>query len=404
MGWAAVRHGMAAHWAQSGQLNQWERAAAWEPDNPEYWYRLGRFYQVDFEHADLPRAISNYGRATAIAPGSAEYWLDLAEAEETAQQIAEAEQAFRRAEQVYPLSADVAWRFGNFLLRQNRQDEAFQKIHEALSVKPSLTALAISRCWQGSRDIERILKLALPAAPEAYWGAIDFLIDAREPDAAMVVWERLMSSNPAFPMQRAFRLQDMLIETDHPVDARTVWQQSFSAAGLPREEEKDGSLVWNGGFEQELLNGGMGWRFRQVSGVELSFDGHVAHWGRSLRAAFDGTSNVDFQQPWQYVVVEPNTHYRLSAYFRTEGVTTSSGIHLEVEETHFFGAIQSTPDLVGTQPWAPSVAEFTTGPSTRLVRIALRRRPSQKLDNKITGTIWMDDVSLAPVTESVASR
>jgi hypothetical protein len=404
MAWAAVRHGVAAYWAQSGQPERWAQAAAWEPDNPEHWYRLGRFYQVDFEHADLSRAISNYQRATAIAPDTAEYWLDLAEAKETALQMAEAEQAFRKAQQMYPLSADVAWRFGNFLLRQSRRDEAFREIHEALSVRPGLTALAISRCWQGSQDIEQILKLALPPEPDTYWGAIDFLVDAHEPDAAMVVWKRLMEANPSFPVQRTFKLQDMLIETGHPDAAKTVWQQAFSAAGVSRGEQRDGSLVWNGGFEQELLNGGMGWRFRPVAGAELNFDPHVAHWGRAIRVVFDGTSNVDFQQPWQYVVVEPNTRYRLSAYFRTEDLSTSSGIRLEAEETHFGDPLQGTPGLTGTHPWAPGVVEFTTGADTRLIRVVLRRRPSQKLDNKISGTIWMDDVSLVPVAESAALR
>ena len=405
MGWAAVRHGLAAHWARSGQLDQWLHAAAWEPDNAEHWYRLGRYYQIDFENADLPGAISNYQRATSIAPGSAKYWLDLAEARETARQPAEAEQAFRRAQQAYPLSAEVSWRFGNFLLRQNRQDEAFRKIHDALSVQPSLTALAISRCWQSTQDIERILNLALPAGPETYWGAIDFLVEAREPGAAMVVWKRLMAGNPSFPLQRTFRLQDMLVETAHAGDARSVWQQSLAAAVNQQDPQPGGSLLWNGGFEQELLNGGLAWRFRRVAGAELSFDGRVAHsQNRSLRVVFDGTRNVDFQQPWQYVVVEPNTRYRLSAYFRTESLTTSSDIRLEIQETHFGGALQATARLAGTQYWAPSEAEFTTDADTQLVRVVLRRRPSQKLDNKISGTIWMDDVLLAPVVESSALR
>jgi len=405
MSWAAVRHGMAAHWARSGQLDQWLQAAAWEPDNPEHWYRLGRYYQIDFESADATQAISNYQRATSIAPGSAKYWLDLAEARETALQHAEAEQAFRRAQQAYPLSAEVSWRFGNFLLRQNRQDEAFRKIHDALSVQPSLTALAISRCWQSAPDIERILKLALPTGQETYWGAIDFLVEAREPGAAMVVWKRLMAGNPSFPLQKTFRLQDMLVETGYADDARSVWQQAFSAGMNQPGPQLGGSLLWNGNFEQELLNGGLAWRFRPVAGAALSFDGRVAHsQSRSLRVVFDGTHNVDFQQPWQYVVVEPNTRYRLSAYFRTENLTTSSDVRLEIQETHFGDVLQAIPRLAGTQYWAPREAEFTTAADTRLVRVVLRRRPSQKLDNKISGTIWMDDVSLVPVVESSALR
>ena len=405
MVWTAVRHGMAAHWAQSSQFEQWQRAADWEPDNPEHWYRLGRYYQVDFEHADMRRAISNFGRATTMSPGSAEYWLDLAEAQETALQRREAENSFRRAQQAYPLSADVAWRFGNFLLRQNRQDEAYQQIHKALSVQPSLTALAISRCWQSTQDIEKILELALPAEPDAYWGAIDFLVEAREPDAAMAVWKRLVAGNHAFALQRPFRLEEMLIEAGRAEDVQTVWEQSLSAAGVPNGPQKDGSILWNGGFERDLLNGGLGWRFRATSGAELSFDRRVAHSdARSLRAVFDGTANVDFQQPWQYVVLQPNTRYRLTAYFQTENLTTSSDIRLELDETHFGAAVETTANLSGTQPWAARETEFTSGPETKLFRLVLRRQPSPKLDNKISGRLWMDDVSLIPLVETSVPR
>jgi tetratricopeptide (TPR) repeat protein len=403
MSWMAVRHGIAAHLLQSDQTDRWQRAATIEPDNPENSYRLGRYYQIDFEHADMSRAIANYARAATIAPGTAEYWLDLAEVQETAQHVEEAEKDFRRAQQAYPLSANVAWRFGNFLLRQNRQEQAYQEIHRALSVQPSLTALAISRCWQSSRDIEKILQLTLPANPEAYWGAIDFLVDAREPDAAMVVWKHLMASKPNFALERPFRLEDMLIDAGHPEDARTVWQQSLAVAGGPGDSQKSGLLVWNGGFEQEVSNGGMGWRFQTVPGAELSFDPRVAHsQARSLRVAFDGTGNVDFQQPWQYVLLQPNTRYRLSAYFRTENLTTSSPIRLELEETHFGNAVEAMADLPENQSWASSEVEFTTGTGAKLFRLVLRRRSSPKLDNKIAGTIWMDDISLTPVVESSA--
>jgi tetratricopeptide (TPR) repeat protein len=386
MTWSAVRHGMAAHWARSTQLERWR-------------------HQVDFEHADVRQAIANYARAAAISPGSAEYWLGLAEAQETNLQVAEAEKSFRRAQQAYPLSADVSWRFGNFLLRQNRQDEAYTEIDKALSVQPGLTNLAISRCWQSTRDIDKILQFALPAEPETYWGAIDFLVDAREPDAAMTVWRRLMALHARFRLQKAFHLEDMLIDTGHAEDAATVWHQSLSASGVLSRSQKHGSLVWNGGFEHELLNGGLGWRFRAIPGAELSFDPRVMHsGGRSLRVEFDGTGNVDFQQLWQYLVLEPNTRYRLAAYFRTEGLTTTSPIRLELEETHFGDTVQALADLSGTQPWAPSETEFRTGPETTLVRLVLRRRPSPKLDNKIGGTIWMDDISLLPLVESSALR
>jgi tetratricopeptide (TPR) repeat protein len=396
MGWMAVRHGVAEYWANSGNPERWQQAAVWEPDNPRNWHQIGRYYQVDLERSDISRAIANFSRAASMAPGSAENWIDLAEAQETAQQTAEAEKDFRNAERAYPLSAEVAWRFGNFLLRQQRQDEAYRQIYRALTVQPGLTALAFSRCWQSSRDINRILQLALPAKLDAYWGAIDFLTEAREPDAAMVVWKRLTALNDRFELRKSFPLEEMLIETGHAQDVRTVWQQSLTAAEVPGSA----SRVWNGGFEQELTNGGLGWRFRAVPGAELSLDRSVLHSEtRSLRVDFDGKENVDFKQPWQYVVLDANTRYRISAYFRTNSLSTSSGVHLELQENHFGGPVQSTADLSENQGWLHSEMEYSTGHETAIYRLVLRRPASQKLDNKISGTVWMDDISITPITE-----
>ena len=41
--------------------------------------------------------------------------------------------------------------------------------------------------------------------------------------------------------------------------------------------------------------------------------------------------------------------------------------------------------------------DFTTGPNTHIVQISLNRNPSEKFDNKLAGTIWLDDVSLTPL-------
>ena len=61
----------------------------------------------------------------------------------------------------------------------------------------------------------------------------------------------------------------------------------------------------------------------------------------SLRVAFDGTANVDFQNIWQYVAVKPNTRYRFGAYVQTEDLTTDSGIHFEIDPTGMQTAVDA---------------------------------------------------------------
>ena len=55
-----------------------------------------------------------------------------------------------------------------------------------------------------------------------------------------------------------------------------------------------------------------------------------------------------------------------------------------------------TPNETGTLPWTLEQADFTTGSQTHLIQIRLVRRPSERLDNDLRGTVWIDDVSVVP--------
>jgi len=408
----AARHGVAEHYAASSNPNEWIRAAILEPSNAENWYRLGRYRQLDFENSDLPLAISYYRRAVAINPHSARYWMDLAAAYESAGALSEAERAFRTAQLDYPISADVAWGFGNFLLRQNRIHEAFQQMHQAISVDPKLTELAVSRCWRSTQDVQQILSAVLPDNPDAYWGAIDFFVDARNPHAAAAVWKALATDRASFPLAKAFPLVEMLIATGDATDAVTAWRQALSAAGVATPAAGQQSLIWDGSFEHEVLNGGFGWHDAPVAGADFAWDQEFVHTGgRSLRIVFDGSTNLNFSGIWQFVAVDPSTHYRFSAFFRTQDLTTDSGIRFEMSDVshpeNLPGwkpeAPRYTPDVVGTQEWLPAALDFETGAETRLLRITLRRTPSGLLANRIRGTVWVDDVSLTPMRADAAA-
>ncbi|PYU14108.1 MAG: hypothetical protein DMG29_10385 [Acidobacteria bacterium] len=354
------------------------RAARLEPGNADAWYRLARYRELDFEHADLPLAISLYRRALDVDPRSAFYWTDLANAYETAGDPANAREAFLMAKSVHPVSAQVAWRYGNFLLRQEQLAEAFAEIRRAVTTDPKLAALAISRCWRSSRDTERVLGQAMPATIHAYQASLDFFVADHEPDAALLVWKR----------------------RGRVEEARVVWGQALGIAGLPGQGySSQPSLVWDGGFESELTNGGFGWRYQDLPGATVEFDTETRHSGaRSLRVTFDGSANLDFRHLMQLVPVEPNTRYRFTAFLRTKELSTNSGIHFMVYPRNPQSVALFTPNLVGTQPWTLAETEFITSPETHLVEVVLRRIPSQKLDNKIQGTVWVDDVSLRAVS------
>ncbi len=396
----ALKNGVAETDALSTEPEKWLRAAQLEPGNADNWYRLGRYRQLDFEHSDLPLAISYFRRAVAIDPGTAIYWLDLSGAEEMQGDMVEARRTLEKALSVYPASAEVAWRYGNFLLRQGEMGPAYAQIHRAVAADSKLAALAISRCWRSDHDIERILNEALPATSSVYWPALRFLVSEGELDAALSVWKRLQALHPNDPLSWSFALLDPLIERGRIDDAVAVWKQALALAGL-RELYSSPSLVWDGGFESDFTDGGFGWQHKNAEGFIIDFDTETRRSGaRSLRVSFDGSQNIAFVNAWQLVAVQPNTHYRFAGYLRTQDISTDTGMHLAItfsrnpEQSYLL-----TPNETGSKPWTLEELDFTTGPQTRVIHVMLARQPSLKFDNKLRGTVWVDDVSLVPLAQ-----
>jgi hypothetical protein len=397
--YAGVRHGLAGHYGASLNPDDWSRASHIEPGDAGNWYRLGRYRQLDFDHADTPLAISFYRRAVQLNPRSAFYKLDLASALEMSGNNAEAEKYYRGAQQNYPISAEVSWKYGNFLLRQQRLPEAYVEIHRAVEVDPKMLPLAVSRAWHSNPDVHVLLDQVLPNTAEGDWAALSFLTDTQDATAALAVWNHLIARKPNIDRDKTLALIALLVAQEHYDEAGAVWHQSMDPAWTASGESNRGSLVFDGGFEKDVSAGGFGWRQENVPGAEFAFDTVEKHSGaRSASISFDGTQNLDYVYLHQDVLVTPGTRYRFRGYLRTDKITTESGMRIEIldpKDTKNLDVL--TPNETGTQPWTLEETDFTTGPKTHLIRIRLRRAPSERLDNRLSGAVWVDDVELFPV-------
>ena len=403
--WQGGKHALAAHWAQSPRAQDWFRAANLEPLDAERWQKLGLYRQFDFENADLNQAIAYFHRASELDPRSPYILMDLAGAYDMAGDPADAEAAYHAAERAHPISGEVAWRYGNFLLNQGRLDEAFAEIHRALLVQPTIVTLAISRCWHSSTDIRLLLDKVLPDTDDADWQALAYLVQAREADASLAVWAALRRRGNAAELTQTFPLIDILIQQNRIGDAWGVWQQALKASGSPTAAAGD-SLVTDGGFESDFTNGGFGWRYQPQPGVIVAIDTSRPHTGmRSVVIDFDGTSNVNFGGLWEYVPVQPDTHYHFSGFMQMDEITSDSGPRFEIQDpASSTGQTWMTDNLTGTQPWTLEAINFLTGPQTRVLIVRLARPASEHFGGKIDGTAWVDDVSLVPTAPGAGDR
>ena len=399
----AIRIWLADYRVHSNRIDSMERGLALEPQNAVAWDRLGRIRESDLENPDPAAVVRDFQNAVKHDPGMAQYWIDLAGGYEAVGNIPLAGEAFQRARSAYPASAQVAWSYGNFLLRQNDSAEGFTQINQAMRTDPRLVPLAVSRIWHSTKDANLLVDKVLPADANSYLEAIDFMASAGEAPSALVIWQRLLALGGRIDLSRTFPLFELLIRTDRGEDAGRLWREALAAAGLPHEEPANHSLIWNGDFAKEFENGGLDWRWSRLSGASIDFD-RPPSGGRSLRLEFSGGANLDLIEPMQFVPVEPSRRYHFHAAMRTERITTEKGIQFLITDPNHWGALNVlTENLVGSHVWTPVDTDFTTGEQTHFLLIQLRRFQSRLFENKLNGNAWIGDVSLIPSSAAGSS-
>ena len=329
-------------------------------------------------------------KATGLNPRSADLWMELADAYQTSGDDVRAKEAYAKAQESYPISAEVAWRYGSFLLYEGDYSEAYSEFRRALSVDPTLTTDAISECWRARGNVVPILDNVLPRKSGYYVDAMNFFLSRNLTEPAFAVWNRRQALNLPVKMSETVPLVDALIAEDRLAEARRTWSDGLDGTNWGRDELENRSLVMNGGFERDIANGGFDWREIPINGVRFGFDNFLPHSGsRSLRIQFDGTTNLDFQNLFQLVPVESGTRYHFSAYLRIQAISTDHGVHFEMLDAKQPVELQVvTPDAIGTTPWILQQTDFVTGPKIRsLLRISLEHISSWKLGSKLSGTV-----------------
>jgi tetratricopeptide (TPR) repeat protein len=391
----------ADHLAESSNPGNWLRAAQLEPGNGEYWYKLGFNHQWDLSDPDTGDVMTYLHRAAALDPRSANYWMALASAYESAGQISQAREAFHTALKDYPASAEAHWRFGSFLLRQGEIRQGYAEVHLALQIDDRLIPLAISRVWPATHDAEALLNDVLPNSEEAQQAALESFSTDNLIEPALAVWKHMVAVREAIPVHAVFPLEEILLQAHRNSDARDVWCQALVASGHPDEANTGNSLVFNGGFEFDATGGGLDWHLVPTTGVTYDYDSTNAHSGkRALRLTFDGEQNSEIQSVSQTVLVQPNTRYHFEGYLRTNGVTTESGLRFFIA---FAGTAQPAlilENFTGNHSWEKVSADFTTAADEYSLVVELYRPKSVRFTNNIAGTAWVDDVSIVPTGSS----
>ena len=387
----ALRAYRASHLAAVADSAHLQNAIRLEPANAEYRDLLGR--NLALSGISLGDAISNYRTAVSLNPYEARYWLDLAGAYQIEGRTSEQEESVERALEADPTTPHVAWEAANFFLVQGDQANAL-RYFRVVFANDDIDAVdsALVLCWRATEDADQILDRSLPPRADLYLRFLHLLISKQQVKPAESVWNRLIELHQPFSIKLAFPYFQFLLGQQEVAGAQSAWQQLARVdRSLERYLPSRENLIVNGGFEENLLNGGFDWWYQQYPHVALAIDSSEFHSGtRSLSITFDGPGAPEAGIS-QLIPVKPDTEYEFSAECRTEELETASGPRFAITDAYSNASYVLTDDVLETSPWRLQQAQFHTGANTRLVLLKIVRQPANPL---IRGKIWIDDLKL----------
>ena len=93
----------------------------------------------------------------------------------------------------------------------------------------------------------------------------------------------------------------------------------------------------------------------------------------------------------------PTGSYRFTAWIKADGITTNEGPQFQIYDPENSSRLDlRTGPVIGTSDWLPVDQPFTVPPGTNLVNFRVLREQTQKFDNKVAGTAWIDSVTVRP--------
>jgi hypothetical protein len=339
---------------------------------------------------DSGGAIDRFRSALAADPAFPYRWSDLGDAllsDPSPNSLSRARYCFDRALALAPGDPQIALRAANFHFRVGETVTALRLDSEVLRLVPDYDQTVFLAYFRMGGDPRRVLDTGIGSNPRAGGEYLRFLSGRADFRGADFVWAWLEQHHYATAPLAGFRAASLLSQS-RPAEAFALRARYLT----PRGSSVSGSeLVENAGFETAPSGVGFDWRVDPCSGVAVTVDSRLSHSGSSsLRVVFDGQGNVDFHHVGQPVWLETG-RYRLSAWVRSDDLTTDQGLALHLKAP---GLDVFTPAATGSQGWTPVTVEFTVSGSAVPGRLEIVRCPSARFDNRIRGTAWIDDVSL----------
>lgn len=349
--------------------------------------------KLDYTDEGLQRSVGMFEDVVRHSPNDYRWWIELGRAYEQAENYDAGEKAFRHAVELGPSYVYPRWQLGNYLLRQQRIDEAFAELKQTTENNLTYRDQVFSLAWDYFGKDPAKLEQNISDAPDVRASLALFYAAHERAEDSLRVWNTLT------PEQKS----------EHPQTARTIAQglteKHYFREALEFSRElgidPDSSLetVTNGGFEKAIGNQDdnfFGWNLvRSDNKLDISVDSSVKHSGaRSLKLNFRTYVKPELYNAWQFVAVQSNQSYRLTFWLRTDSLRSAGVPVVDVLNGNDNLLLATSPPFpTGSVDWQEVTVDFKTPENCEGIIIRTSRTFCGEAC-PIVGTVWYDDFSL----------
>lgn len=329
-------------------------------------------------------------KASPQYPLDARQWLDLAQINVAEGRFQQVDRLLDRAIAIRPLHRPTLWSAAQIALQTGDAELAERQLRQWLKLYPGDTgqALFIGRRWISAPG--ELLDRMLPPQREYLDEAMQVALRQNDFSLADEVWKRL-EPKPDLDDPTFLQYVELLLGTGQVAHAAELWAE--------RDPTWRPGMLVNGNFARELGESlGLNWRRTSAPpGVLIERDPAQSYSSpASLKIAFNGKENVNLSRPWIRIPVMPGSRYRLSGVWRAESLTTRALPYLQLSAEG--GRFHESVNVPDTQfDWRPWSIEFDVPENSQVMRLAVRRDPTQAFDRYIDGALWLDEFRLEPI-------
>jgi tetratricopeptide (TPR) repeat protein len=357
-------------------------------------FSVERIFQLSQKAAlgDSAGQLRDFQRALAADSASAYRWADVGDAEFNVHDLTKAQYAYQQALARGPHSLVILQRAANFFFEAGLPVETVVQLRKLLS-DPTLSAYYDTVFLTYSRlglPLSQLLSEGVPPKTPAGARFLQFWISRGKEPEARETWDWLRSQGSVDASEAGSYVNFLLAQRQLAL-AQETWQ-SYTRAEMPAYCKTN--WVFNGSFEAPFKPAELDWTIVSRPEVDAervrtqSVDGSWA-----LQLKFHALENLVYRETYQIVVLTPGT-WHFSARVKTQSITTNQGPQFHLASLEGKKLDVWTEQAKGTSDWHHVEAAFVVGSDTLAVRLEIIRTPAMQFDNKINGTMWIDDVRL----------